>query len=51
MEHAGNEREVESFALGTNPVDSDSEFENITKEKGARAKISRVIISLFLGYL
>lgn len=30
---------------GTNPVDSDSEFENL-KEKGSRAKISRVSLVL-----
>lgn len=37
------ENDGEDGALGSNPVDSDSEFENL-KDKGSRAKISRVSI-------
>lgn len=40
----GNYRKLnreDEGALGNNPVDSDSEFENM-KDKGSRAKISRV---------
>lgn len=36
-----SENDADDGALGTNPVDSDSEFENL-KEKGSRSKISRV---------
>lgn len=39
------ETEGEADDLPNNPVDSDSEFENIPKDKGSRAKMSRV--SLF----
>lgn len=35
------ENDGDDGAMGTNPIDSDSEFENL-KEKGSRAKISRV---------
>lgn len=35
------ENDGDDGALGSNPVDSDSEFENL-KDKGSRAKISRV---------
>ena len=41
IDQTENDGEPEDGALGTNPVDSDSEFENI-KDKGSRAKISRV---------
>lgn len=39
-----SENDADDGALGTNPVDSDSEFENL-KEKGSRSKISRVSIT------
>lgn len=41
IDQTENDGEAEDGALGTNPVDSDSEFENL-KEKGSRAKISHV---------
>lgn len=41
IDQAENDGEADDGALGTNPIDSDSEFENL-KEKGARAKISQV---------
>lgn len=41
IDHHRTERENDDGTLGNNPVDSDSEFENLTKDKGSRAKISR----------
>lgn len=43
IDQTENDGEAEDGALGTNPVDSDSEFENV-KEKGSRAKISHVSV-------
>lgn len=40
-----NDGEADDGALGANPADSDSEFENI-KVKGSRAKISHVSIKI-----
>lgn len=37
-----NDGEVDDSALGTNPADSDSEFENIKVKGSSRAKISHV---------
>lgn len=41
------ETEGEADDLPNNPVDSDSEFENIPKDKGSRAKMSRVSFFFF----
>lgn len=41
IEQTENDGEVDDGTLGTNPVDSDSEFENL-KDKGSRTKISQV---------
>lgn len=44
-----SENDGDDGALCTNPVDSDSEFENL-KDKGSRAKISRVSCDSNFGF-
>lgn len=46
-EHGDGEND--DGALGNNPVDTDSEFENI-KDKGSRSKINRVCRKYFYFY-
>lgn len=44
-----SENDGDDGALCTNPVDSDSEFENL-KDKGSRAKISRVSFRVYISF-
>lgn len=44
IDQAENDGEADDGALGTNPGDSDSEFENIKVKGSSRAKISHVRI-------
>ncbi|XP_055696693.1 phosphofurin acidic cluster sorting protein 2 isoform X2 [Lutzomyia longipalpis] len=46
LERSENDGETEDAPIGQNPGDSDSEFENLGKDKGNRAKMSR---KLFLN--
>ncbi|XP_059609911.1 phosphofurin acidic cluster sorting protein 2-like isoform X1 [Phlebotomus argentipes] len=46
LERSENDAETEDAPIGQNPGDSDSEFENLGKDKGNRAKMSR---KLFLN--
>lgn len=48
IDQTENDGEVDDGALGVNPADSDSEFENLKVKGSSRAKISHVSISLFL---
>ncbi|XP_055696699.1 phosphofurin acidic cluster sorting protein 2 isoform X8 [Lutzomyia longipalpis] len=41
LERSENDGETEDAPIGQNPGDSDSEFENLGKDKGNRAKMSR----------
>ncbi|XP_059609913.1 phosphofurin acidic cluster sorting protein 2-like isoform X3 [Phlebotomus argentipes] len=41
LERSENDAETEDAPIGQNPGDSDSEFENLGKDKGNRAKMSR----------
>lgn len=45
LERSENDAETEDAPIGQNPGDSDSEFENLGKDKGNRAKMSRVSYS------
>lgn len=45
IDQAENDGEVDDSALGANPGDSDSEFENLKVKGSSRAKISHVSIT------